>query len=119
MASITIHWTFKNFLNVLIGVCVVVLACIPLFVPAEHLAWLRWQIVTAIAAFLALVTLIIQAAVQSREDHQRERRDTERDGQIARLQETLETVLKPPVSANPVSSDAPRLDGTQEEHDGS
>ena len=111
------HWTFKNFLNVLIGVCVVVLACIPLFVPAEHLAWLRWQIVTAIAAFLALVTLIIQAAIQSREDNQRERRDTERDKQLTRLQETLEKILpRPPVSANDVSSDAPpKMDGTQEE----
>lgn len=69
----------KNGLSVMAGVCVVLLAIIPLKVDSANLGWLRWQIAIYVFAALAIFSLIAQAFIQSKEDHQREQREIERD----------------------------------------
>jgi len=73
MATITLHLNLKNSLSFIVGLCVVVLAYIPLFVPVDHLSWLRWQMAAGMAALVALVALFVQACLQSRDDQKRDR----------------------------------------------
>src|ERR1700674_1224844 len=68
MASITLHITLKNSLSFIVGLCVVVLALIPLTVPANHLSWLGWQITVWVAVGIALLALFVQVCLQSRDD---------------------------------------------------
>ncbi len=63
-----LHLTPKNSLSFVVGLCVVVLALIPLTVPADHLSWLRWQITAWVAVGIALLALFVQACLQSRDD---------------------------------------------------
>jgi hypothetical protein len=74
-----IHLTRKNCLSVVIGACVVGLAIIPIAVPAEHIGWMRWQVLAYVLMGVAIVALIAQTIMQSREDDQREERERERD----------------------------------------
>jgi hypothetical protein len=73
------HLTLKNFLSVLVGICVVALAFIPLTVSAEHLLWMRWQAAVVILTIVALVSLFVQAGLQSKEDHEKEEKESKRD----------------------------------------
>jgi hypothetical protein len=65
----TLHLSLKNFLNVVIGVCVLCLALIPLLVSADQLAWTRWKLTVVIAAVVAVIALFGQAFRQSSEDN--------------------------------------------------
>ena len=67
-----VHLTYKNVLSVVVGFCVLGLAVIPLAVPIDHLTWMRWQVAILVLACVAVVALVSQATIQSREDHERE-----------------------------------------------
>ncbi len=79
MATVTLHLTAKNCLSVVIGICVVGLAAIPLKVSPEHLSWVRWQVVIWGLCVLAIAALIVQAFMQSHEDQKRDAKELERD----------------------------------------
>jgi hypothetical protein len=79
MVSIWPHLTIKNLLSFVVGGCVVVLAFIPLRVSAEHWQWFRWQAAIWIASGVAVVSLFVQAILQSKEDKERDQRDKGRD----------------------------------------
>jgi hypothetical protein len=85
----TVHLTTKNILPVIVGVCVLGLAIIPLSVPPEHLTWLRWELAIIGLGVLAVIGLFWQAAIQSREDHEREAADKKRDER----QQNIESLL--------------------------
>ena len=99
MASVTLHLTLKNSLSIVAGLCVIALAAIPLWVPSDHLGWIRWQIVIWVTAGLALVALPVQAFLQSKEDHDREEREKERDVRDAVIQRVVMELEKrmPPI----------------------
>ncbi|HEV2385680.1 MAG TPA: hypothetical protein VGS20_00345 [Candidatus Acidoferrales bacterium] len=98
MARVTLHPTLRNFLSVIAGVCVVGLAIIPLTVSADHLSWVRWEMVICLAAGLAVAALIVQACLQSAEDARREQREQQRDKREhegdGRIQGILDAVQK-------------------------
>jgi len=58
----------KNFLSVIVGVCVVGLALIPLLVPTEHLTYTQWRVAIIALGAVAIVALILQAVLQSQLD---------------------------------------------------
>jgi hypothetical protein len=79
VAKITQRLNSKNSLSVLIGVCVVVLAVVPLSVPASQIGWPRWQLIIWLTVVVAVAGLYVQAILQSREDAKREEKEQERD----------------------------------------
>jgi hypothetical protein len=79
MRTISLYLNAKNTFNIVLGVCVVCLAAIPLLVPTDELSWMRWKIIAGIIFVVAIVTFIVQGFSQSSEDAQRERREQERD----------------------------------------
>jgi hypothetical protein len=90
--KLTVHLTIKNLLSIVIGTCVVGLAVIPLKVDPNHLAWLRWEItVYALAAF-GVLALMAQAVIQSKEDHEREKRELERDQRQVRIEQLVSDI---------------------------
>lgn len=98
----TVHVTLKNLLSVIIGVCVLGLAVIPLAVPVDHLAWIRWQAAIIVLAVAAVIALFWQAAIQSREDHERDTREGARDKRQdetnQKMTEVLQLLKHPPSS---------------------
>jgi hypothetical protein len=105
----------KNGLSVMAGVCVVLLAIIPLKVDSAHLDWLRWQIAIYAAAALAIFSLIAQAFIQSKEDRKRDLREIERDkrqdgieSQLAELSSQLKAgTPKPTITEGAVALEKP------------
>ncbi len=73
------HLTIKNLLSFVVGGCVIALAVIPLNVSADHWLWFRWQATIWILVCVALVSLLAQASLQSKEDKERDRREKARD----------------------------------------
>jgi hypothetical protein len=78
-ATIDLHLNWKNGFTVVASFCIVGLTVIPLFVPADQLAMVRWKAAVVCLMVLALVSLLAQSLIQSREDHLREAKDQERD----------------------------------------
>ncbi len=105
------HLTLKNCLSGVVGVCVVLLAVIPLFVPADHLGWLRWKTAIVALAAGAIVALFFQIAIQSHEDHQREAKEKQRDERDQRL----ETFLAKYTPTPPVQIQSPLAAATDTE----
>jgi hypothetical protein len=66
--GLTLHLTLKNFLSIVIGVCVVGLALIPLLVSPEQLGWPRWKIGICVIAFTTIVAICLQAVLQSTDE---------------------------------------------------
>jgi hypothetical protein len=78
-------------------VCMFFDALIPALAPAPQLGWLRWRVPLILFAVIALVCLIVQLFVLSKQEHDREERerlrveqDAERDGLIQRMVEKFE-----------------------------
>jgi hypothetical protein len=96
MRTISLYLNTKNTFNIILGVCVLGLAAIPIFVPADHLWWFRWKFLAGLIATVAIVTIIIQAFWQSHQDTLREKREQERDKNIESLvvQLTERTTIK-------------------------
>jgi hypothetical protein len=113
MASVTRHPAIKNSLSVIVGLCVVVLAAIPLTVSAGHLSWLRWQIITWMAVVIALLALCAQAIMQSREDRHRDEREGERDRAIQGIQESVEKLMKSPPMPTALIAEPAKLTAEQ------
>jgi hypothetical protein len=87
--KIEFYLTLKNFLSGIVGICVVGLAVIPLFVPTDQLGWLRWQITIVVLGAGAIVALFVQITIQSREDHQRQAKEGERDARDQKIEALL------------------------------
>ena len=68
----------------------VFLAAIPLCVAPDHLPWLRWQLAIGFLALAAVAFLISQAMLQSKEDHERDEREKDRDSQLSTIKQMLE-----------------------------
>jgi hypothetical protein len=84
--EVTLHLTTKNLLSVIAGICVVLLAIIPLGVPADHLGWMRWQIAVLALAVVAVASLFWQACIQSREEHEAKGRERLRDERLGSIE---------------------------------
>jgi len=87
--KVELYLTAKNFLSVIVVGCVVGLAVVPLAVPADHLAWLSWRRAVLFLAAIAIVAVLSQSVIQSREDHQRDAREQERDKRYQRIDDFL------------------------------
>jgi hypothetical protein len=87
----TVRLNLKNGLSVVTGICVVVLAYIPLGVPADHWTWLRWKVAAVVCGLVAVISLFTQAVIQSSEDHKRAEKEEERDRRDARVWEYFES----------------------------
>lgn len=83
--KVSFYLSRKYGLSVLAGALVVVLAYIPLAVPADHLSWLRWKTIVIVSTLGAVLALLFQAVIQSREDHERDTREISRDETLNRL----------------------------------
>lgn len=91
-----LHITLKNFVSAVLGICIVLLAIIPLLVDPQKLG--RWRAWTILLGAIGVIALIAQALLQSKEDHEIEEREKQRDGTITELVETMK--------ANPVARPA-------------
>jgi hypothetical protein len=78
-----IHFTLKNILSVVIVICAIGLAVIPLAVSADHLVWARWQCAIIALAVIAICAVFWQASLQSRDDHKAQDREKVRDETLA------------------------------------
>jgi len=90
----TLHFSSKNCWSFVIGVCVVGLALITLVVDPQHIPWLRWQILVYVLGVGALISLIVQAAMQSKEDHDRDVRENARDARHAGVENKLNEIAQ-------------------------
>jgi hypothetical protein len=85
----TFHLSSKNVSTVVTGICVVILAYIPLAVPADHWSWMRWTVAVIVCGVAAIFALAYQALAQSKEDADREERERVRDNALVGLQKSL------------------------------
>jgi hypothetical protein len=85
--------TPKNGFSIVVGVCVVLLAVIPLKVPPEHLLWFRWESAVLLLAIVAVGALLYQAHLQSKDDHEQAERNK-------RIDKSLSLMSAP---SNPIS----------------
>lgn len=92
MARIAFNVTTKSLLSLLVGLCVVALAAIPLFVPPDHLGWLRWKIATVASTVMAILSLLCQFLLQSKEDDLQSARELERDNKIHAIHLALDVL---------------------------
>lgn len=100
--KVTVYLTAKNGLTIVVTLCVIGLAVIPLKVPAIQLDWLRWQIAVYALAAVAIISIFVQAMIQSREDHERDANESRRDSQIAAMQSLLEKIaVQTPIKITP------------------
>src|SRR5438045_2452172 len=88
----TIHLTRKNSLTVVQVVCMVALATIPLIAEPSHLGWLRWIIPMWSIVIVGVFSAILQAALQSKEDHEREERERQREEREQKRDENQEKI---------------------------
>jgi hypothetical protein len=128
--TVDVHLSWKNGLSVVAGVCVVLLAIIPLKVDPTQLVWTRWQIAIYVLTTGAICALAGQAFIQSKEDHRRDQKDAERDKRQANIESKLEELasqlktgtpkpkitentvaLEPPVVLPPIKETPPDIDG--------
>jgi hypothetical protein len=112
--KLTFHLSSKNVCGVVAGVCVVILAFIPLAVPPDHWIWARWTVAVIVCGMSAVVSLVYQALVQSREDAEREERERERDKTLAGLEKSLvaEAVQSTFTLSNAVTRSVPHGPGS-------
>jgi hypothetical protein len=93
-----LHLTRKNWFVWVAGVCVVLLAAIAVLVPSDHWGLPPWKWIIFALVGLAIIGLTIQLFVQSREDQERELRDSKLDarqqGIEAKLTEITQLVSK-------------------------
>ena len=75
----TIHLTAKNSLSIVQVLCMIALAIIPLVAEPSHLGWVRWLASMWIIVFIGVVSVFVQAHLQSKEDHEREQKEQRRD----------------------------------------
>lgn len=87
--------TWKNFLSIVVGVCVVLLALIPLKVDPSHLTWMRWQAAVLLLALCGVAAIIWQAFLQSKEDHESHERERKRDLRLDSMHELLTRLAQP------------------------
>lgn len=87
----TVHLTLKNLLSVVIGVCVVGLAFIPLHVAPNDVS--KWNRLVWLFAVVGVLAILIQALLQSREDHQRDEKDRDRDKRQDSLDSNMAELL--------------------------
>jgi hypothetical protein len=104
--AVKVHLTLKNFLAIIIGVCVVGLAVIPLKVSPDHLGWHRWQFGIYFLSIVGIGAIFLQALLQSVEDHNRISMDAKRDASMEEMRQLLGKIAE---NAGPVaiSSDPP------------
>jgi hypothetical protein len=119
-----VHLTLKNFLSLIVGACVVGLALITLLVDPQHLVWLRWQILVVALGIIAIVALLIQSAIQSKEDHEAKAREKARDERLKTIEvqltqltstkhvetivEPVQTTYAPQLAASPKTLEKPQ-----------
>jgi hypothetical protein len=96
-----VHLNWKNGLSIVIGICVILLAVIPLKVDAAHIGWMRWQVGMYGLATIAMVALFLQAAIQSKEDHEREIRESARDESLVRIEEQVADLVEQSKTGKP------------------
>ena len=96
---IELYLTFKNFLSVITLICVVALTVVPLKYSNE-LSWLRWQIAIPVMAVSAVIAVIWQAFIQSRQDQERDVRDMKLDTNLSEMKHMMfELKVGTPVAA--------------------
>lgn len=112
--KVTFHLSSKNICTVVAGVCVTVLAFIPLAVPPDHWSWVRWKVTVIVCTVAAVFALIYQALAQSKEDADRQDREHERDTALAGLQKSLASGSVQGVSnaSNAITRSLPHAPGT-------
>jgi hypothetical protein len=112
--KVTFHLSSKNVCNVVTGICVIVLAYIPLAVPPDHWLWMRWTIAVIACGIAAIFALGYQALAQSKEDADREIREQMRDNALAGVQKSLSSgpTLAPPALSNALTRGLPHPPGT-------
>jgi hypothetical protein len=84
---LTIRLSWKNALSVVTGVCVVGLAFISLHVAPDKLK--DWQVWVYALAIVGILCILLQAFLQSQEDHQRDEKAKERDAREKNIDATL------------------------------
>jgi hypothetical protein len=103
--KLTVYLTGKNFLSVIVGVCVVGLAFIPLHVAPADVP--KWQWLVWLFAIVGVVAILIQAFVQSHEDRKRDEKDNERDRRQDNLDAQMAELLVQIQSGSPKASTEP------------
>jgi len=86
---------------------VLALAIIPLSVQADHLGWLRWELAVIVLGLVAVVGLFVQAAIQSREDHERGQRDQTRDARSDEMRALLTRIAPSITTIAPLQAVTP------------
>jgi len=113
-----VHLTLKNSLSWIVGACVVGLALITLLVDPQHLGWLRWQVLVVALGVIAIGALLIQSAIQSKEDHEAKAREKARDERLetidVRLTQLASTKHVETIVESVQTVDAPQLTASPE-----
>ncbi|HEX3987739.1 MAG TPA: hypothetical protein VHX13_14165 [Acidobacteriaceae bacterium] len=102
--------TVKNGLSIITGVCVVLLAVIPLKVAPDRLLLLRWEIAIIGLAAVAVISLLYQGHLQSRDDHEQTNRNKRIDESLALLAPSGKQ--REMASSNPLVRNTPHTPGT-------
>ena len=84
------HVTGKTGYAVVAGLCVIVLAFVPLYVTTGHLALSGWHEAVASLVSPAFITIVAQNLKQARDDDEREGRDQKVLAYLKEIAEFLE-----------------------------
>ena len=78
------YLNLKNFLSIVVGVCLVGLAFISLHIEPDKIKY--WQAWVWSLAIIGIVCIVVQSVMQSREDHDRKKREKEQDERFSRIE---------------------------------
>lgn len=101
------HANRRNALPAIVGICLGVLAVLPLVILPDHIPWLRYRALSWGLLVLIVVLFLLQVHFQSKEDDEREIRERDRDDLLAKFIGQRETAKPDPVPVKQEPSTPP------------